>query len=224
MLTGHDREIGRLAWVMAWVGLVGGQLHALARYRTADGQEDLELPLTAAWAEPADRLLSPLLGWASPDVVYLTYGKVWLPVFVAFTLCAFVVRRRRAPGGVEKWAWRFALTGYVLACLGVGAEYWTQWTAMNDALLEAVFLATIPAMLLTMLSSTFLGVVLLVKRGPRAPAVLLALAVPAVIVVPMVTSLGNVVLPIAFAFGLLGRRIARADSPQGVPDRAPATV
>ncbi len=52
MLTGHDREIGRFAWVMAWVGLVVGQLHALARFRTADGQEDLEYPLTAAWAEP----------------------------------------------------------------------------------------------------------------------------------------------------------------------------
>ena len=49
----HERRIGRFAWVMAWVGLVVGQLHALARFATADGKEDLELPLTAAWAEPA---------------------------------------------------------------------------------------------------------------------------------------------------------------------------
>lgn len=223
MLAGHDREIGRLAWVMAWVGLVVGQLHALSRYRTADGREDLELPLTAAWAEPADRLLSPLLGWASPEVVYLTYGKAWLPVFVAFTLCAFVVRRRRQPTGVEKWAWRVALTGYVLACLSVAAEYWTQWGSLNDALLETVFLAVIPAMLLTMLGSSFLGVVLLFRRAPRLPAVLLALAVPAMVAIPMVTSLGNVVLPIVFAFGVLGRRIARADA--GVVDaREPVTA
>ena len=33
MIEGHDRQIGRFAWVMAWVGLVVGQLHALARFR-----------------------------------------------------------------------------------------------------------------------------------------------------------------------------------------------
>ena len=31
-----QRRIGRFAWVMAWVGLVVGQLHALARHNTAD--------------------------------------------------------------------------------------------------------------------------------------------------------------------------------------------
>ncbi len=98
MIDGHERQIGRFAWVMAWVGLVVGQLHALARFRTADGKEDLDdYPLTAAWAEPADDLLSPLLDWADPDMVYVTYGKIWLPVFLAFTLCALVVYRRRRP-------------------------------------------------------------------------------------------------------------------------------
>lgn len=208
MLARHGRTTGRLACVMAWVALPVGQLHALARYRTTDGRADLELPLTAAWAEPADRLLSPLLDWASADVVYLTYGKAWLPIFVAFTLCAFAVRARRQPTGVERWAWRVALTGYVLACLSVAAEYWTQWGAVDERLLETVFLAAVPAMLLTMLGSSFLGVVLLRRGAPRLPAVLLVLAVPAMVVVPMVTSLGNVVLPIVFAFGLLDRRLA----------------
>jgi hypothetical protein len=216
MLTGHDREIGRFAWVMAWVGLVIGQVHALARFRTEDGRSDLDLPLTGVWARPAGDLLSPLLTWADPDVVYLTYGKIWLPVFVAFTLCAFVVRRRRQPAGVEKWAWRVALTGYVLACLSAFGEFWTQWGAMNEDLLETVFLFTIPALLLTMLGSTFLGVVLL-RRGLRLPAVLLTAAVPGIVVIPEVTSLGCVVLPIAFAFGILGRRVARADAPLVAP-------
>ena len=53
MLDREAGRIGRIAWVMAWVGLVVGQLHALSRFATADGKEDLELPLTAAWAEPA---------------------------------------------------------------------------------------------------------------------------------------------------------------------------
>ncbi len=107
MLDRESARIGRFAWVMAWVGLVGGQLHALSRFATADGNEDLELPLTAAWAEPAADALSPLLGWADPDVVYVTYGKIWFPVFLAFTLCAFAVYRRRQPVGFEKWAWRW---------------------------------------------------------------------------------------------------------------------
>jgi hypothetical protein len=224
MLTGHDREIGRFAWAMAWVGLVIGQVHALARFRTEDGKADLDLPLTGAWAKPAGDLLSPILTWADPDVVYLTYGKIWFPVFVAFTLCAFVVRRRRQPTGVEKWAWRVALVGYVVACASAFGEFWTQWTSMNQDLLDAVFLfTTIPAMLLTMFGSTFLGIVLL-RRGMRLPAVLLALAVPGMIVIPEITSLGCVVLPIAFAFGVLGRRIARADTPAASPVGVVATT
>ena len=48
--TEAQRRIGRFAWVMAWFGLVMGQLHALARHQTADGKADLDLPLTAFWA------------------------------------------------------------------------------------------------------------------------------------------------------------------------------
>ena len=123
-----QRRIGRFAWVMAWVGLIVGQFHALARFATEDGKADLELPLTAGWAKPAADLLQPLLGWANPDVVYVTYGKIWFPIFLAITLCAFVVYRRRQPARVEKWAWRFAITAYTLASIGVFLDYWTQWT------------------------------------------------------------------------------------------------
>ena len=209
--TQAQRRIGRVAWVMAWFGLVLGQLHALARFETADGKADLDLPATGFWAEPAADALRPLIDWGSADTVYLTYGKLWLPVFLAFTLSAFVVRRRRAPRGAEKWAWRIALTGYCLACLSVVAEFWTQWGALDEDLLDRVFLLTVPAVLVTILGSTFLGVVLL-RRGLGLPAWLLALAFPLALVIPQVTSLGNVVLPIAFAFGILGRRIARAES------------
>ena len=210
-LLQNERQIGRFAWFAAWFGLVAGQLHALARHRTEDGRSDLDLPLTKAWAEPMGDLLSPLLDWGSPDAVYLTYGKIWFPVFVAFTLCAFVVRRNRRPGGFEKWAWRVALTGYVGACVCVFAEYWLMWTAMNDSLLTGVFVVTIPFMLLTMIGSTMLGIALL-RRGVRLPAILLVAAIPGLIVIPEITSLGNVVLPLAFAFGIWGRRIAREQS------------
>ena len=54
-------------------------------------------------------LLAPLLDWGDPDLVYVTYGKIWFPVFLAFTLCALVVHRRRQPTGFEKWVWRLAI-------------------------------------------------------------------------------------------------------------------
>ena len=210
MLEGRDRQIGRLAWVMAWAGLVIGQLHALSRFRTEDGKSDLDLTLTGWWARPATDALLPLLDWAGPDTVYYTYGKLWLPVFVAFTLCAFVVHRRRSPEGKERWAWRIALVGYVGACVSVAAEYWTQWGAGSDTLLDTVFVITLPFVAITMLGSTALGITLLVKGfRPRSAAWLLTLAFPGAVLIPEVTSMGNIVLPIAFAFGILGRRIAR---------------
>jgi hypothetical protein len=207
--TQAHRRIGRFAWAMAWFGLVAGQLHAMARHQTADGKGDLQMWTTRVWSDPGRKVFSPLLDWASPDVVYVTWGKIWFPVFLAFTLCAFVVRRRRQPVGFEKWAWRIALTGYVGATLSVLAEYWTQWSSVDQGMVDAVFVVTAPFLLLTMVGSTLLGIALL-RRGmrPTAPAWLLTLAVPGLVVISMVTSLGNVALPIMFAFGILGRRIA----------------
>jgi hypothetical protein len=217
-----QRRIGRFAWAMAWFGLVAGQFHAMARHQTADGKADLQMWTTRVWSDPGRKLFAPLLDWASPDVVYLTWGKIWLPVFLGFTLAAFVVRRRRQPVGLEKWAWRIALAGYVGATVSVFAEYWTQWTSMNQDLLDTIFLATVPFLLVTMVGSTLLGIALL-RRGlrPIAPALLLTLTIPALVLISMVTSLGNVTLPIMFAFGILGHRIAGEQAQSSV---VPATV
>jgi hypothetical protein len=208
-----QRRIGRTAWAMAWFGLVAGQIHAMARHQTSDGKDDLQQWTTRVWSDPGRKLFAPLLDWADPDVVYVTWGKIWLPVFLAFTLCAFVVHRRRHPVGFERWAWRVALTGYVGATLSVFAEYWTQWTSVDQGLVDAVFVVTVPFLLITMVGSTMLGIALL-RRGmrPRAAGWLLALTIPELVVIGMFTSLGNVALPIAFAFGILGRRIATADA------------
>nr|WP_300046912.1 hypothetical protein [uncultured Nocardioides sp.] len=207
----HQRRIGRLAWVMAWVGLVVGQLHALARVATRDGASDADEGLMHLWAEPASTALAPLLDWSSPHVVYLTYGKIWFPVVGAATLAAFVVHRRRSVAGfrgAERWAWRVTLTALSLATVGCFAEYWTQWGSGSEGLLEAVFIVLVPVLLLTMVASTFLGIVL-IRRGLGLPAWLLALTFPGLFVISEVTSLGSVFLPISFAFGILGRRIAR---------------
>ena len=59
-----------------------------------------------------------------------------------------------------------------------------------------------------------LGVTLLIKRfRPVVPALLLAAAFPIAVAIVQVISLGSVSLPLAFAFGFLGRRIARATDP-----------
>lgn len=218
-----QRTVGRLAWVAAWTGLVVGQLHALARHNTADGAGDLKLPLTRAWSDPARSALRPLLDWADPDTVYLTYGKIWLPVFVAFTLCAVVVRRRRRPSGFEKVAWGVALTGYVLACLGVFLDYYTQWTSyLPDAVAGPMFAETVLAMLLSLIGSTLLGIALLRRGGiGRGPAWLLALTIPIAIGVLQVTSMGSAALPMMFAFGWLGRDLA-AEQPYAQVAGAPA--
>ena len=97
-LTEHQRLIGRCAWVAAWVGLAVGQLHARCPGLRRPRVEDLTLPATAAWAVPAAEALSPLLGWGDADLVYVTYGKIWFPLFLAFTLCAFVIYKQRRPG------------------------------------------------------------------------------------------------------------------------------
>ena len=223
MLAGRDRQIGRLAWVMAWVGLVVGQLHALARFSVPEHASDVtDYPLTAAWAEPAMDLFAPLLTWGDPDLVYLTYGKIWFPVFLAFTLCATVVYRRRMPRGFERWAWRAAITAYAAACVGVFLDYWTQWTGDYNVLFLIGTWVTFPALGLMLVTSTVLGVTLLVKRfRPVLPAVLMALMIPLAIGITAVTSLGSAALPVMFAFGLLGRRVARTESPAAAP---PATV
>jgi hypothetical protein len=212
------RRIGAFAWVMAWVGLVVGQLHALARHATEDGKADLDMPTTAFWAEPAARALKPLLDWGDPDLVYVTYGKIWLPVFAAFFLCALVTYRRRGPVGFEKWAWRVTLVAYAGAVVDVLLEYWTQWTGSPTGLLDVVFLVGLPFVLLTMVSSTVLGITLL-RKGfrPRASAWLLALTLPGAVVISMFTSMGSISLPIAFAFGLVGRRLRDTDSSAVAP-------
>ncbi len=217
----NEQRIGRVAWVTAWVALVLGQFHAMARHQTADGKEDLQLWATQVWSDPARELFHPLLSWANPDAVYLTYGKIWFPIFVIFTLCAFAVRRRRQPVGFEKWAWRVALVGYVFACVGTFADYWTQWDTYN-AFFDVAFLITLPGVLLTLLGSSVLGITLLVRGfRPRISAWLLAVTFPLAFAITMVTSLGNVALPVIFAFGIAGRDLARRTS-EAQPDMVAA--
>jgi hypothetical protein len=206
-----QRRVARFAWAMAWVATIGGELHALARHATEDGKADLELPLTRAWSAPAADLLGPLLNWADPDTVYLTYGKIWPPVFVSFTLAAFVVYRRRAPAGLEKWAWYITLTGYVIVTVAVFGDFYTPW-------MDQAFLVTVAALLLSLAGSTVLGIALLRSNfRPRMTPWLLVLWIPLFLGIPQITSLGNAVLPAIWAWAIAIRRPALVRSSSSTP-------
>jgi hypothetical protein len=210
-----DRAVGVAAWAAAWIGLVLAPIHALSRFATTDGAGDLDSSVVRAWAEPAARLLRPLLSWSDVDTVYVTYGRMWLPLIAVATACAVVVRRGHAPRGAERWVWRFTLAGYVIATLSVVGDYFTPWMDQSFAFVG------IPGILLSVLASTVLGVALL-RSGfqPRTTPLLLAAWLPLFFVLTSVIAMGAGLLPMLWAWGIAGlvlnRSAARVDAPAGL--------
>jgi hypothetical protein len=205
---------GRFAFSAAIAGTVVAPLHALARFATTDGAGDLKSPLVHWWAVPAARALRPLLDWASPTTVYLSYGKLFLPIMLATTVFAFVVHRARAPLGFEKWAWRIALSSYVLITASVLGDFWTPWTDLSFAVLD------IPGLLVGLIGSTLLGIALLRRDfRPRSTAWLLATFVFSAVALDSVIAMGAVLLPLLWAWGLAGRRMTAS-----VTDAEPVPV
>jgi hypothetical protein len=200
---------GRAALVAACVGTVLGPLHALARFATTDGKGDLSSPVVRAWAEPAARTLRPLLDWGSADTVYLTYGKLWLPILLVATACAFVVRGSRTPTGVERVGWWIALTGYSLATASVLGDYWTPWIDQSFAFLG------VPGLFTSMIGSAVLGFAL-VRRGyrPRATAWLLLTWPVTLFTIAAVVAQGAALIPMLWAWALAGVAL-RAAEPVG---------
>lgn len=212
-----DQQIGKAAFVAAVAGTALAPFAALSRFATEDGKEDLESGAVRAWAEPAADVLAPLLDWSNADTVYLTYGKLWAPIMLAAVLCAFTVRRGRTPTGGERWGWRLTLIGITGIGLGVTTTYWTP-------LLDEAFLVTVPFMLLAMIGGLVLGISLL-RRGfrPRATAVLLAAWLPAFFGLSALIAMGAALLPMLWAFGVAGWRMAASPTPaqeQAVPAAA----
>ena len=203
----NDAQTGRAAFVAALAATALAPLHALARFATEDGQEDLESGAVRAWAEPAADALRPLLDWAGTETVYTTYGKLWTPIFLAVLLCAMAVKRRRTPTGGETWGWRLLLTGLVGLTVGVTGSYWTP-------LLDEFFAVTIPFLLVGVIGGTTLGVSLL-RRGfrPRAAAMLLALWLPLLVLLSGLIAMGAAMLPVVWAFGAAGRTLSTTPEP-----------
>ncbi len=130
------------------VGILYSPFYALAYFASEDGASSLEAPWVAAWAGAARPILEPLLTFAPPDTVYLTYGKVGLVMILGWMagLLAFHARQRASAGRLEKWGFRVVFAGTVLGTLGNIGVYWVG--TVTPAAIEFSFLAFMMPMLL----------------------------------------------------------------------------
>lgn len=221
----NARRISVFAWTMAAVGTVGGQVHALARALSHPGDWEDGGP-SATWGRPAAELLRPLLNWSDPWTVYVTYGKIWTPVCVAFLLAAWLTYRRRQPRRLERRLWQVNLVGYALMTLSVIGDYFTpQW-------MDVMFVVGVFAMLVLGVAGVALGIVLL-RNGfrPRITAVLLIAFLPLLFLITEVTSLGSAMLPLMWGWAIAAHTVVRADrrpaeptGPQSPHPQSPANA
>ncbi len=213
-----DRTIrlaGLYSVVAAAASLMLAPLLALAYFATDDGASQLKIGTVSAWAVPARDLAGGLLTFASPDNVYMWYGRAFVLVMPALSLIAWVAHSGRPdpPKLVERWGWRIALAGYALGTLGTGVAFWTPF---RDA--AFVFLM-LPGMLLMFVGSTVLGIGL-IRAGyrPRSTPWLLALSIPLVIVASDVLGHNSPgLVPVLVAWAITGWRMSRAHA-QTVPE------
>jgi hypothetical protein len=194
-------------------------LLSLSYFATSEGADELENGTVSGWAEPAADHLNGLLTWASADRVYSTYLQVFSICFPAVLLCALAIRRRRVVAKrSERWGWRVVLTGYGLGTMGIVlAGLVLVFSSPTSDALNVVFLSLmLPGMLISAIGSTWLGISLLRSPDrftPRATAWLLAIAFPAMAVIPAIlghNSLG--MLPMVLAWGVAGAGLWKGES------------
>ncbi|MGH3087848.1 MAG: hypothetical protein ACRDSJ_11095, partial [Rubrobacteraceae bacterium] len=184
--------------------------------------ESLEAPWVAARAGVLGPVLEPLLTFASPEVVYLTYGKFFsLMVFGWMAgLLALHARQAENAGRMEKWGFRVAFAGTVLGTIGGIGAYWigsVWWGAVGISF--GAFLA--PMLILVGVGFPLFGIgTLKAKAAPKLGAWLLVVGgLPGMIALDIVLGqLSLALLPINIAwivlgFSLFSERVAPAHQP-----------
>jgi hypothetical protein len=204
------RVISIVAWAMAAIGTLVGQIHALARAQ-AHPDDFVEAPLARAWGEPAIRVLRPLLDWSDPWTVYVTYGKIWVPVCAAFTAAAWLRYVRRQPTGAERRLWQLALVGYIAMFVSVCGDYLTPWW------MDRMFILGVVAMLVIGFGGIPLGILML-RNGfrPRTTPVLLMIFIPFLFAITEVTSLGSALLPLMWGWAIAAQAAVSAQNSSAV--------
>ena len=169
------RRGGLAAMLGGIVGILYAPFYALAYFGTEDGASSLEAPLAAAWSGALRPVLEPFLTFASPETVYLTYGKFFSIMVFGWMagLLALHAKQAASAGRLEKWGFRLAFTGTVLGTIGGTGVYWLGaiwWDAVNFFFLTCM----IPTVLLIGIGFPLFGIGMLrANVAPRVGAWLL---------------------------------------------------
>lgn len=214
---------GLAAIVGGIVGILYAPFYALAYFATPDGAESLEAPWVAAWAGAVRPAVEPLLTFAAPEAVYLTYGKFFSLMVLGWMagLLALHARQKADAGQLEKWGFRAAFTGTVLGTIGGIGVYWVGsfWWGIIDFSFLAFM---VPTLLLFGVGFPLFGIgALKAKVASRLGAWLLVVGgLPGMIVLSI--ALGQLtlaLLPINLAWIILGHALF---SEKVTPARQPA--
>lgn len=150
---------GLVALLGGILGILYAPFYALAYFATEDGASSLEAPLAEAWAGALRPILEPLLTFASPEVVYLTYGKSFTFVVLGWMAGLLALHAHQAPraGRLEKWGFRVAFAGSVLALVGSIGVYWfgSVWWGIIDIFFLAFM---VPSLLLIGIGFPLFGI------------------------------------------------------------------
>jgi hypothetical protein len=193
--------------------LVGGALgvlvsppYSLAYFATDDGASDAGSAWAQAWAEPARDLVGPLLTFASPDVVRLTYGKLFLFVWMGMLIGLVGLHARHAGHGgrLERWGFRASFTGLLLLVIGAIAGFWLE---LEVAFIFFAFL--VPGLLLLVFGSSIFGLgTWRAGVAPRVGALLLvAGGLPGTLVISAFATLGGGLVLVYLAWVVLGHAL-----------------
>lgn len=222
MSSKHIRWGGLAAMLGGIVGILYAPLYALAYFATPDGAESLEAPWVAAWAGAVRPALEPLISFAPPEVVYLTYGKCFSFMVLGWMAGLLVLHARQAASArrLERWGFRMAFAGTVLGTIGGIAGYWigSVWWGILDFVFVAFM---VPTLLLVGIGFPLFGIgTLKAQAAPKTGAWLLIVGgLPGMIVLNIV--LGQLTLAlllinlawIILGYALFSEKVAPARQP-----------
>lgn len=161
---------GLAAMLGGIVGILYFPFHAVAYFATEYGASSAEPARVAAWSGAFRSLFEPLLTFASPDSVYIFYGKISLFMVLGALAGTLALHAWQATnsGRLEKWGFRIASFGFLWGTFGSFGEYWV------GALEFSFFAFTIPAILALNIGLPLFGIgTLRAKVAPRLGAWLL---------------------------------------------------
>jgi hypothetical protein len=199
------RLTGLAAMVGGVLGLLNAPLYSLAYFATDAGAPSAESSWAQAWAEPARDLLDPLLTFASPDDVYLTYGKLFMFVWMGMLagLVGLHARHAGEGGRLERWGFRASFVGSLLLTIGAFGAYWLGFVDASFValLVPGLFLLTFGAAIFG-LGTWRAGV------APRAGALLLVVGgFPGAFLISEIATLGGGLVLLYLAWVVLGQAL-----------------